>query len=564
MVYSDRTARGVRLSVWLVLAASVAIAQVYPGGYPPGGGYPGGGYPGGGYPYPGGGYPGGGGTGIPIPGRRSGGQPKADPNQPLPNFRGKLKHMDEKTITLALGDERTMDFRRTSKTKFFKNGDEIKSPQFAVGDQISVEGPEQADGSMTAVNVYWEKAGATPTTTAGTTGSEHSPDKDKAEGVPDTWAKDAPSGAPAQPQASANADPDRPVLRRAPSAESAPPNAPAPPAPPAPAAAPAAPAAPQPQASASVDTPPPPDPDRPVLRRGKPADSAREQSDPVPYQANPPATSPAAAPQQPVTTASAAPGNPPVLRRADDDDAPIVNRPIDQTDQLIRRATDAALDFTESLPAYVCQEMMSRYQSETRPARFNALDVLTMNLVYENGKEDYRDLAINGRHTDKTLQESGGAWSTGEFGTVLIDLFAPATGANFQYERDSRAAGIPAKLYNFEVKKENSHWDVHAMSQSYSPAYKGAVWIDPQTARVLRIEMEAVNIPAGFPLDTVESATDYQYVRLGDAQQYLLPVHAENLSCQRGTPYCSKIAIDFRNYHKYTGESTITFGQPQK
>ncbi len=43
-------------------------------------------------------------------------------------------------------------------------------------------------------------------------------------------------------------------------------------------------------------------------------------------------------------------------------------------------------------------------------------------------------------------------------------------------------------------------------------------------------------------------------------QQYLLPVHAETLSCQRGTPYCSRNTIDFRNYKKYTGESTITFG----
>ncbi len=565
MVYSERSARAARLSVWLFLAASVAGAQVYPGGYPPGG-YPGGGYPYPGGGYPGGGYPGGGGTGIPIPGRRSGGQPKADPNQPLPNFRGKLKHMDDKTITLTLGDDRVMDFRRNSKTKFYKNGDEIKKPEFAVGDQMSIEGPEQADGSMTAVNVYWEKAAATPTSTAGTSPStEHSPDKDKAAGVPDTWAKDAPSSAPAQPQSTADSDPDRPVLRRAPSAESAP----APSGAPAPSAAPAAPALAQPQTTAASDAPPPPDPDRPVLRRGKPADSSREQSGPVPYQANPPATPPLgpAPSDQPVTTASAASasGNPPVLRRAnDDDDAPIVNRPIDATDQLIRRATDAALDFTESLPAYVCQEMMSRYQSETRPARFNALDVLTMNLVYENGKEDYRDLAINGRKTDKTLQESGGAWSTGEFGTVLIDLFAPATGANFQFQRDSRIAGIPAKLYDFAVKRENSHWDVHAMSQSYSPAYKGSVWIDPQTARVLRIEMEATDIPSGFPLDTVESATDYQYVRLGDAKQHLLPVHAENLSCQRGTPYCSKIVIDFRNYHKYEGESTITFGQPQQ
>ena len=87
---------------------------------------------------------------------------------------------------------------------------------------------------------------------------------------------------------------------------------------------------------------------------------------------------------------------------------------------------------------------------------------------------------------------------------------------------------------------------------------------DPQTARVLRIEMQGYGFPESFPTDHVESATDYQYIRLGDAKQYLLPVHAETLSCQRSSSYCSRNAIDFRNYHKYAGESTITFGIPKE
>jgi hypothetical protein len=91
------------------------------------------------------------------------------------------------------------------------------------------------------------------------------------------------------------------------------------------------------------------------------------------------------------------------------------------------------------------------------------------------------------------------------------------------------------------------------------PPYKGSVWIDPKTARVMRIEMQAHGFPSVFPADHVESATDYQYIRLGDAKQYLLPVHAETLNCQRGSDICTRNTIDFRNYRKYSGESTITF-----
>src|SRR5262249_44890593 len=97
-------------------------------------------------------------------------------------------------------------------------------------------------------------------------------------------------------------------------------------------------------------------------------------------------------------------------------------------------------------------------------------------------------------------------------------------------------------------------------SQQYKPAYRGSVWIDKRTYRVLRIEMQASRFPEDFPLDKVESATDYDYVRFGGEQQFVMPVHAETLSCQRGTNLCAMNKIDFRNYHKYSGESVITYG----
>ena len=164
---------------------------------------------------------------------------------------------------------------------------------------------------------------------------------------------------------------------------------------------------------------------------------------------------------------------------------------------LIRRAADAAMEFTETLPSYVCTELVTRSQSESTPANFQPIDVVSMEVLYTDGREDYRNIQINGKKTVKKIEETGGAWSTGEFGTVLIDLFSPATNAVFHYRRDSRAGGIMAKMYDFEVAREGSHWSIHASSQTYNPAYVGSVWIDPATSRVLRIEMEAKGMPGG-------------------------------------------------------------------
>jgi hypothetical protein len=509
----------VKSGILLLFVFVAAEAQIYP----PGGGYPGGGYPGGGYPgggYPGGGYPGRG-TGIPIPGKSKAGKPKTDPNQPLPNFRGKLKQMDAKSISLELGDNRVLDFRRNDKTKFFRAGDEVKTPDFSPGDQISVEAQEEQTGTMMAVNVYWEKG----------TGAQTAKGGDDNRGAVDTW-KDTP-----KESAPKDATPktDAPLAASGPASSTQAIERVSPP------------------AQRDAD-----DPGPPTLKRGKPSDSNRDRA------ANPPAhvadnNPPPAAVRAAEPSAETLERPRPSVSRGDGDEDSVrmVRRP---DEPLIRKAADAAMEFTQTLPAYVCQEMMSRFQSQTHVPNFQPIDVVSTDVVYENGREDYRNIKINGRAVKTKMEETGGSWSTGEFGTVLLNLFAPYTAAEFHFRRDSRAGGIMAKMYDFEVLREHSNWTIHAESQSYLPAYTGSVWIDPATARVLRIEMQAKGFPRDFPLDHVESATDYQYIRLGDAQQYLLPVHSESLSCQRGTDFCSRNVIDFRNYHKYSGESTIKFG----
>ncbi len=472
----------------------------------------------------------------------------------MANFRGKLKHLDSKSLTLEMDDHRILEFRVNGKTKYLKSGQPIKTPDFKEGDQLSVEGLEDATSSLTAVNVYWEKGASAS--------AEES--KDGKDAPVDTW-KDKPAGQAterAAPQAQADPDdPGPPKLRRGkpePAAEAKPPAEP-----PKPAEAPkraevlrpVEPAKTEPPKQVAVNLPPntvalPPSTVSPSPRS---ASSSNPSTVPAPNSAPnlvnlPPSTVSLPRPRPAETV------EPPA--EPAEDQTPLGSH---QEDPLIRKASEAALSFTETLPNYMVQEVVSRYQSESQPVSWHANDVVSTDVVYENGKESYRNITVNGKPTTKSLEETG-AWSTGEFGTVLIDLFSPATAAEFRYRREERIAGLTAKLYDFDVTRENSHWSIHFGPQTYVPAYHGSAWIDPRTGRVLRIEMQARNLPQQFPGDRIESATDYQYVRLGGSEQFLLPVHAEILTCQRGSSLCSKNSIDFRNYHKYAGESNVQFG----
>jgi hypothetical protein len=41
-------------------------------------------------------------------------------------------------------------------------------------------------------------------------------------------------------------------------------------------------------------------------------------------------------------------------------------------------------------------------------------------------------------------------------------------------------------------------------------------------------------------------------------------VHSEALSCERGTSFCTRNVIDFRNYKKFGADTSITFDAPEK
>jgi hypothetical protein len=266
----------------------------------------------------------------------------------------------------------------------------------------------------------------------------------------------------------------------------------------------------------------PPCSDHPILKRGK-------QPALPPCPDSPPAASP---PADSVPTRSLSPA-----------------------ESLIERAREAAFEFSEKLPNFICAEFMSRFIKRGRGEEMS-LDVVSAEIIYDNAQESYRNVKINDRPTDKGLEEIGGSWSTGEFASTLLNLFHPDTDAQFRSGGASATSGFSAQVYDFQVRGENSHWRVHSGSQTLLPAYGGSVWVDPKTARVLRIEMQARNIPSDFPMDTLESAVDYSYVMIGGTS-FLLPVHAESLGCERGTSNCSHNIIDFRNYHEFKADIKI-------
>jgi hypothetical protein len=429
---------------------------------------------------------------------------------------GILRRVDAKEVIVEAQDTRILTLKRTETTKFLKNSAETEASNFKPGDHLTVETTRDEEGYLYAVEVIWTKAG-TPEERA----RASQPVEISEQSVPDAD-KEAP-----------------PVQHRGDS----------------------------PPLDASKEdavTPPPPEPETEAPRTevrdaGPPVRMGADDSGPPVQRHGAPAARRSATIEPPtemtpVEMASAAVPQPSAAATA----PPPPPRP---EDPIVEKARQAAAAFDEKLPNYVCQQFTARFESSSHPVNWRAIDILSAEVIFEDQSEHYRNLKINDKPTTKRLEDTGASWSRGEYGSILASLFSPGTAAEFHKRGGDTIAGVSTAVYDYSVDRERSNWSIQAPSQLLRPAYRGAVWIDPKTGRVLRIEMQARRMPEEFPLDTVETTVDYQYIRLGGPDLFLLPVHAEILSCQRGSSYCSRNAIDFRNYHRYAGESSITFGK---
>ncbi len=241
------------------------------------------------------------------------------------------------------------------------------------------------------------------------------------------------------------------------------------------------------------------------------------------------------------------------------------NRP--PLDPVVELAAGTESEFDRTLPNFLCDEIVKRSHSETKPAKWKKQDLVEVDLMYVDGKEDYRNIRVNGKALKSGTPEDTGSWSTGDWSTTTYDILHPSTAANFKRRGKDTIAGIPCDVFDFTVEKPNSHWTVR-YGKPIKPAYKGAIWIDPQTGRTLRTEMQAVKLPNDYELDWVEQMTEYGWVTIG-TEKYLMPVKSENIACWRYTTKCTRNEIDFKNYRKFSAESTIStteseisFGDP--
>jgi len=233
--------------------------------------------------------------------------------------------------------------------------------------------------------------------------------------------------------------------------------------------------------------------------------------------------------------------------------------PVEQQ-QIVEMARERALNFTRSLPDFICTEVVRRYND----TRSRLLDTLTLKLTYFEHKEKYELLAINGRSTVLPYESVGGVITQGEFGSLLSEIFDRRSGADFHWDHWTTLRQRLAQVYAFRVPAERSHYRIlvggRGSRDETVAGQHGFVYVDAETSQTVRIASQAEGIPPDFPVLSSSTTLDYGFAEVG-GRRFLLPLDAE--ARMSTAQMRSRNEVEFHSYKKFAAEATITYDPHQ-
>ena len=226
---------------------------------------------------------------------------------------------------------------------------------------------------------------------------------------------------------------------------------------------------------------------------------------------------------------------------------------------ILAAVKEYARNYTKNLPNYVCVQTTRRRIEPTVRGYLPQGDQVQEMLTFVDGKESYKVEAINGKSESNIKHEQlGGVVTSGEFGSMLHNIFDPESDASFHWDHWAKLRGKLMYVFAYSVDQSHGYSMYHDESKrEYTSAYKGLVYADVQTREVMRITMETAGIPADFPIHEVMITLDYSPTKIAD-QEYVLPYHFELTSKEDKADTTNR--ADYRLYQKFGAEASITFG----
>ena len=246
--------------------------------------------------------------------------------------------------------------------------------------------------------------------------------------------------------------------------------------------------------------------------------------------------------------------------------APYVYTPPDAAEQarILAAVREYAINYTQNLPNFICTQVTRQQVDQSGTGEhWRSENKFQEQLTYFDHHEQYKVVMVNNELVNnRDHSKLAGAISEGEFGSMLYEIFAPETNAEFQYERPGKLDGRLVNVLDFRVPQPRSHYQIEERNSGRKivAGYHGKVWANQETNAVMRITLQCEDIPAGFPIKDVSLDMWYDIIKIS-GQEFVLPLKWDLKS--REGQFLAWNTAELTLYRKYTADATISFEEAE-
>ncbi|MGA2038827.1 MAG: hypothetical protein ABSH42_06080 [Bryobacteraceae bacterium] len=229
----------------------------------------------------------------------------------------------------------------------------------------------------------------------------------------------------------------------------------------------------------------------------------------------------------------------------------------DEQKRLWDEAAANAKEYSAHLPNFRCAQETHRFTGPaSKPDELKEANSFRDELTFEDGRETYRVVEIDGNKTEASRQDLNFVNSKGEFGSMLMGLFDPEVGATYKWAGRAMAMGVLCQVFEVAVPRARSNFTLTFNRMGEPAGYTGKVFVDDETGMVRRLTIQGDSLPPTFPLQSPSFALEYGMVRIGTVD-YLLPLRS-TMQVRRGKVVERNESV-FREYRRFEASSGIKF-----
>ncbi len=210
------------------------------------------------------------------------------------------------------------------------------------------------------------------------------------------------------------------------------------------------------------------------------------------------------------------------------------------------------------LPDYTCLETAQRYAKAPGPKSvIQPLDTLRLEVLDTGDQELYARPGARGfqRENPASFVDTG-LTGTGIFALYLRNLLVNGNGI-CRYRGEEEVNARRAARYDFRVPLLGSGMIIRLESISAAVATKGSFWVDPGSLDLLRLAVEADEIPPGLPLASSTWTIEYGRMNIGTRSVLLPQTAAIDLRETNGRE--ARNLIEFTHCQEFHAESAVRF-----